>query len=280
MEIYVDVSMRPLTIFKDCCRPLPYDKTLWSAITCVQSWSALFLGSADFTNCPQRQCGAFVLITLSCEPLLYANYCLWSYCGDHANHYLACNYRKWLFSSLVLRFPRGRCRELLGCHRMPLKTSYAVIAGAAVWPRGYVGIYWIQSHQKKTMLFYASRGGRVFSQLSRIRVQLIRRTGRPIVVRMVKGRLVAAGYHSKHPDRCPRLTHHHRCRRRMLADIPQNWNHRYWSHSISDDESRVSIYHFDHRAGEFHLFLGCNNPLAFQQRDVTVVEADYGLISK
>ena len=33
--------------------------------------------------------------------------------------------------------------------------------------------------------------------------------------------------HWRHPDRCPRLTHHHRCRRRMLVDVPQNWNHQH-----------------------------------------------------
>ena len=57
------------------------------------------------------------------------------------------------------------------------------------------------------------------------RTRLISRTGRPVIVRMIQGRLLAAGCPSKDPDRCPRLTHHHRCRRRMLTDMPQNWNH-------------------------------------------------------
>ena len=76
-------------------------------------------------------------------------------------------------------FPSGGCRELLGCHRVPSKTSYAVFVRAAVLPRGYVGIYWRQLH-KKIVPFYASRGRWVFSQLSKIRVELIRRTGCPV----------------------------------------------------------------------------------------------------
>ena len=180
-----------------------------------------------------------------------------------------------MFSSLVLGFHRGSCRELLECHRVPFKKSYAVFVRAAVLPRGYVGIYWRQSHQKKAMFLYASRGERVFFQLSRIRVGLIWRTGRPVVVRMIQGRLVAVGYHSRHPDRCPRLTHHHRCRRRILADMPKNWYHQHCSHPIFDDESRVSLYHFDHRSCESHLFLGCNNPLAFQQHNEKLGHARY-----
>ena len=141
----------------------------------------------------------------------------------------------------------------------------------AVLTRGYVGIYWGQSDQKKAMSFYASRGGKTedCSFYSAVQNQdgAIRRTGRPVVVRMVQGRFVEAGYQSRHPDRCPRRTHHHRCRRRMLADMHSNWNHQHWSHPIFDDESRVSLYHFDHRSCEFHLFLSCNNTLAFQKHD-------------
>ena len=48
---------------------------------------------------------------------------------------------------------------------------------------------------------------------------------------LVQGRLTGARYRSRHPDRCLRLTHHHRCRCRMLEDRPQNWNHQLWSHA-------------------------------------------------
>ena len=104
---------------------------------------------------------------------------------------------------------------------------------------------------------------------------MVRRTGRLVVVHMVQGLLVAVGYHSRHPGRCPRLNHHHRCRRRMLADMPQTWNHQHWSHPMFHDESRVSLYHSDYRACEFHHFLGCTNPLAVQQHDEKLKHAHY-----
>ena len=84
---------------------------------------------------------------------------------------------KILPSSPVLDNLRGRCRELLECHRVPSKKSCAVFIRATVLLRGYLGICWRQSNQRKIVPFYASWGGRVFSQLSRIRLELIRRTG-------------------------------------------------------------------------------------------------------
>ena len=107
------------------------------------------------------------------------------------------------------------------------------------------------THALFFMHFHVSRGGRVFPQLSRIGVELIRRTGCPAVVCMVQGRLVAAEYHSRHSDWCPRLTYHHRCRRRMLADMPPNWDHQHWSHPILDNECRISLYNCNGRARVF-----------------------------
>ena len=64
-----------------------------------------------------------------------------------------------------------------------------------------------------------------------------------------------------------RLTPDHR-RRHILADRSQSsWNRQHRSHAIFDDGSRVNLYFPDRRADEFLLFLGCNNPLAFQQND-------------
>ena len=70
-------------------------------------------------------------------------------------------------------------------------------------------------------------------------------------------------YHSRHPDRCPRRTHHHRCSRRMLADMPPNWN------------PALVFCHSHHHACEFHLFRGWNNPPAFQQYDEKLGHARY-----
>ena len=68
-----------------------------------------------------------------------------------------------------------------------------------------------------------------FLPASRITVRLIRRAGRRVFLHTVQG------YHSRHPDRFPRLTPDHRCR----------------------------------------VSLGCNNPLAFQQHDEKLGHAHY-----
>ena len=81
---------------------------------------------------------------------------------------------------------------------------------------------------------------------SRIREELIRRTGRRVSAHTVQRRLVTAGYHSSRPSRCPTLTHDHHHRRCLWARRHWNWNHQY--HVIFADESRFSHYHCDDRA--------------------------------
>ena len=90
---------------------------------------------------------------------------------------------------------------------------------------------------------------------------------------MVQKRLVTARYHWKHPDRWHKLTPDHRCRHRVLADRPKIWNHQHWPNAIFDDG--VSLYHSGRRFRKFHLFLGCNNPLAFQQHAEIFGHAHY-----
>ena len=132
-------------------------------------------------------------------------------------------------------------------------------------------------------------GVKKFLTASRIRVELIRRTERPVFICMVQGRLVAARYYSRHPDGCPGRIPDHRCCRRMLTDRLQNWNPQHWYHTILEGESRLSLYHSGRRVHEFQLFLGCNNHLALPFNNTTknsgmpitlVVEAGYGLICK
>ena len=70
VEIYVKVNIRPLMIFRQLLATLW--QNLWSDITCP------FLVSLLSRECwlhqlPHMPCGTFVLITFSCEPLLYAN---------------------------------------------------------------------------------------------------------------------------------------------------------------------------------------------------------------
>ena len=61
---------------------------------------------------------------------------------------------------------------------------------------------------------------RSFLSAFRIRVELIRLTGCHVFVHTVQGCLVATGYHSKHPEQCPRLNPDHSCHCRILADRP------------------------------------------------------------
>ena len=66
-------------------------------------------------------------------------------------------------------------------HKVPSKKSYAVFARAVVLSRGYAGIY-----------------GKSFLVASRIRVELIWRTGRCVFGHTVQRCLVAAEYRSRH----------------------------------------------------------------------------------
>ena len=87
-----------------------------------------------------------------------------------------------------------------------------------------------------------------FLSSPRIRVKLIRWTGRCVSACMVQRHLVAAWYPSRRPVRCPGLTHDHCHKRCIWARMHQNWNHQHWSHIIFSDEFRFSIYHWDGRA--------------------------------
>ena len=97
-----------------------------------------------------------------------------------------------------------------------------------------------------------------FISTPRLRMQMIRRFGRRMSVRTIQRRLLAAGYWSRRPARCPRLTleHRRRRRRREWGRRHRVWDLRQWRHCIFNDESRFSLYHSDgrvwvrHRQGE------------------------------
>jgi len=81
----------------------------------------------------------------------------------------------------------------------------------------------------------------------RLRMQMIRLFRRRMSVRTIRRRLLAAGYWSRRPARCPRLTLEHRRRRREWGRRHRVWYHRQWRHCIFSDESRFSLYHSDGR---------------------------------
>ena len=59
--------------------------------------------------------------------------------------------------------------------------------------------------------------------------------------------LLATGYWSQHPARCPRLTLEHRRRRREWGRRHKVWDPRQWRDCIFSDESQFSLYHSDGR---------------------------------
>ena len=76
-------------------------------------------------------------------------------------------------------------------------------------------------------------------------MQMIYRFGRRMSVRTIRRRLLAVGYWSRRPARCPRLTLEHRRRRREWGRRHRLWDLRRWRHCIYSNESRFSIYHSD-----------------------------------
>ena len=84
-----------------------------------------------------------------------------------------------------------------------------------------------------------------FISAPRLRIRMIRRFRRRMSVRTIQRRLLAAGYRSRRPARCPRLTLEHRRRRREWGRRHRVWDLRQWRHNIFSDESRFSLYHSD-----------------------------------
>ena len=63
-----------------------------------------------------------------------------------------------------------------------------------------------------------------FISAPRLRMQMIRRFGRRMPVRTIRRRLLTAGYWSRRPARCPRLTLEHRRRRREWGRRHRVWD--------------------------------------------------------
>ena len=78
-------------------------------------------------------------------------------------------------------------------------------------------------------------------------MDLIRQTLHCVFFHPVKRCLVAAGYRSRHPNWCPKLTPDH-CRHHMLSHMDQNWNHQHWSHVLFVDGFIFSPYNCNGRA--------------------------------
>ena len=142
----------------------------------------------------------------------------------------------------------GRSWALFECHKVTFQNFLRHVCDTSSLPKGLSGhrlktTTWKEDH----FLLRINRGNRSRSLLApMIRVELIRRIKRRVFICVVQRRLIVAGYHWRHPDRCPRLTPDYRYLQRMLVHHYQNWNHQYWSHVIYVDEAMVSLYHSDH----------------------------------
>ena len=86
-----------------------------------------------------------------------------------------------------------------------------------------------------------------FISVPRLRMQMIRRFFRRMSVQTIRRRLLAAGYWSRRPARCRRLTLEDSRRRHEWGRRHTEWDLRQWRHCIFSDESRISLYHSDGR---------------------------------
>ena len=84
-----------------------------------------------------------------------------------------------------------------------------------------------------------------FISAPRLRMQMIHRFGRGMSVWTIRRQLLATGYWSRCPTRCPRLTLEHRRRRREWGRRHRVWYLRQWRYCILSDESRFSLYDSD-----------------------------------
>ena len=158
--------------------------------------------------------------------------------GNHANQYPSCNYWNYCLFLRPLSSSEGNANNNWNVTSGHLKKSCAVFVRGTVCQ----GVIWhllkrITSKENRAQLSIMRRNS--FLQAP-IKVELISRTGRPVCFSMIQGRLVTAGYRSRHLDRCPRLTLSHH-RRRMLAHKHHNWSHQHWYHVLFADES-INLY--------------------------------------
>ena len=129
VEISANVIMRPLSMLKR-----PY-AALWETFMVDHHFSlapvSLLFWECWFPQFHQIQYGTFVLITLSCEPPLYANYPpkpMWQSCQSIPSLKIL----KILINCYVLGLLRMKCRESLECSKVPYTNSYTVFVRAAV----------------------------------------------------------------------------------------------------------------------------------------------------
>ena len=87
-----------------------------------------------------------------------------------------------------------------------------------------------------------------FISAPRQRVEIIRWFRRRLSVWSIVNWFLAAGYQSRSPAGCPRLTLDHRRRHRVCGRTHRRYDVRYWRHRAFSDKSRFTLFHSDGRA--------------------------------
>ena len=169
------------------------------------------------------------------------------------------------------------------CHKFPLRKVLRRVYESSSLTHGLRGVYWrpFTSKEDRALPHIMRRAS--FFSASRIRMDLTRRTvclcSHGLRVLRSSWIWFKTSRPTPYTDSSSSLPPPH------VGRQDQNWNHQHRSCVIFDDESRVSLYHSGRRVQEFHLFLGCNFPIAFQQHDensvmpIIVVEAGDGSLS-
>ena len=151
----------------------------WSTITFDLSWSAFFYGSADFLICPKGSV-SYLCLKQSAVSFRCAQLTIWNLIGNRAYKYQTCNYWKYC-SVLGLSQGGGGCRKLLESHEVPLKSSMRVCESSSL-TRTYLCIDWRLSHHEKIMpVSVVCMRRKCFLPASRIRAEMIRRTGSSVL---------------------------------------------------------------------------------------------------
>ena len=169
------------------------------------------------------------------------------------------NTRSVIIENIVqfLGFLRGKCREFLGCHKVPSKTSNSLFCESGslfgtitprddrALPRVMRRIISVQGQggtdQANWTMCPSPHGPKTFSS--------------SCILLEISIPVPQAGSRSSPP---PSHVGSQATKLGLSALI---------SCDIFDDESMISFYHCNRRAHEFYLCFGCSNPLAFQQHD-------------
>ena len=84
-----------------------------------------------------------------------------------------------------------------------------------------------------------------FIPAARLCVEMINRFLRRLSVWSIVNGILAAGFRSRHPARCPRWTVDHRRCHHAWGQMHTIWDLRHWWHCVVSDESRITQFHSD-----------------------------------